>query len=230
MFQLSEELSAAQRDGTLPDVLSVEQVWIDQHKRLKLLGAPLYRPDTTDIDTTHAARPSPERAVAVLREVMALLTKRQVLPRCVRELARELQSRRCDGETLSWATAQLRETVKQSAAVTWNERLGTLAISMGTELIFYWFAAAFIAVPSIMASSLMPSGTTIFFANAPTLFMPALVGLLCRGGPVSSLTGIEVLRQDGCLASRWRCGWRNSVAWLPVTVVAYVTMFAVLGC
>ncbi|MGH7139798.1 MAG: serine/threonine-protein kinase, partial [Pirellulales bacterium] len=90
MLQLSEELAVAEHDGTLPNVSSLEQVWIDQNRRMKLLDAPLCRQGTTDIDTVHAAVPASERAVALLREVMTLLTKLQVLSRRVHKLAGDL--------------------------------------------------------------------------------------------------------------------------------------------
>jgi uncharacterized RDD family membrane protein YckC len=64
--QLSDELSAALEDGTLPRVLSLEQVWVEPSGRVQLLDAPLgpipQQPSEDD----------PHRALKLLRDACRL--------------------------------------------------------------------------------------------------------------------------------------------------------------
>src|SRR5262249_31430605 len=74
--QLTDELVAACDDGSLPEILSVHQVWIDPHGRVQLLGTPLTGDETKVISpdvARHAAEGPEERALRLLRDVSARL-------------------------------------------------------------------------------------------------------------------------------------------------------------
>jgi eukaryotic-like serine/threonine-protein kinase len=61
---LADELTAACADGTLPHLLSLEQVWIDAAGRLQMLDLPLRFPEVA-----HDASEPQHRALALLRQV-----------------------------------------------------------------------------------------------------------------------------------------------------------------
>jgi len=219
LLDLSEELAAAVSDATLPQQLSLDQVWIARGGRLKLLDSPL-----TQYGTTAGAGPAPcrvhsgaadPRAVGLLHEAVLLCTRRQVLPLAVLNFADELAARPATCETLVWAAQWLREAVTQPAALSWDDRLGILAVSMGTELSFY--TAFAVGLPLLLAAFSLPVAKVVLLAPLG-LLVPALVGFAFRGGPVFWLTRIDVLRSDGRRASRWQCGWRSLLAWAPIIV------------
>lgn len=226
LLDLAEELHAAVSDGSLPESLSLEQLWIARGGRLKLLDAPVRAAAETAEDTAIHAGPAVERAIVLLREAVELSTRNQVLPMHVREFADELTRRETNEQALAWAVEQLREAVKQPAALGWDQRLGVLAISMGTELSFYlavavgipWAAVALLNWPVQKSALVIPL----------VLLVPCLVGLAFRGGPAFWLTKIDVLRCDGRRASRWRCAVRGLLAWGPM-MIFYATLGLFMG-
>jgi hypothetical protein len=226
LLDLCEELVGSLGDETLPEVLSLSQVWITRSGRLKLLDVPLTPPGAAALGEATYTGPAAERAVALLREAIALCTRRQIVPRHVLAFADELApSAQAGPERLAWAAAHLRETVTQPAELGWDDRLGILAVSMGTEFSFYLTFALFL--PLVLVGALSIPVTKVALLGPLALLMPALVGFVSRGGPVFWLTSIDVLRFDGRRASRWRCAWRSLVAWTP-TIVVYglLGMFA----
>jgi hypothetical protein len=73
LLQLAEELSAACDDGTLPDVLTPEQVWADRGGRVQLLDWSTQQAPANPED-------APARAVALLAQVAVLLLEGQPRP------------------------------------------------------------------------------------------------------------------------------------------------------
>jgi uncharacterized RDD family membrane protein YckC len=223
LLELCEELNSAVADGTLPKALSLDQLWVTRGGRLKLLDAPL-RPvasanvDESQILSAHTG-PAAQRALALLQEATGLCTRQQILPLHVLAFADELRSRPPTEETLHWAESVLREAVKKPAALGWDDRLGILAVSMGTELSLYMIVV--FALPWLLISWLeRPIAETAAWLPL-ALLVPALMGFIFRGGPAFWLTGIHVLRSDGRRAGRWCCGWRSFVAWAPMLVMYF---------
>jgi uncharacterized RDD family membrane protein YckC len=218
LLDLAEELAAATGDDTLPESLSLDQVWVARGGRAKLLDAPLtsstpsHQAGGAAAIPTDAAGAPVERAVALLREATQLCTEQQVLPAHVQQFASELAVRPPARETLPWAAARLREAVRLPTALGWDDRLGVLAVSMGTESWCYVFMA--VMVPwLVMQVFHWSAGATAVLV--PLLCLaPVAVGAAFKGGPVFWLTKIEVVRNDGRRAGRWRCAWRSLVAWV----------------
>jgi hypothetical protein len=75
--QLTDELATASTEGTLPDTLSSDQVWVGPDGQLQLLDIPLRAPDAEEAS-------GPHRALALLAEVAALVLEGQ--PRAVGEI------------------------------------------------------------------------------------------------------------------------------------------------
>jgi hypothetical protein len=154
--------------------------------------------------------------VGLLCETVELGTREQVLSTRVREFADELRRRPKNEDTLAWAAAQLREAAKQPARLGWDERLGILAVAMGTELSLYLSIAFGLPWLSLR---LFDSSVAVALGLFPcVLLVPAIVGFLFRGGPAFWLTRTEVLRSDGRRATRWRCAARNLLAWTPMLI------------
>ncbi|HET6882592.1 MAG TPA: RDD family protein [Pirellulales bacterium] len=214
LLDLCEELASALADGTLPKVLSLAQIWIGRGGRVRLLDAPLLPLGQAFLDGPAFTGEAAERAVLLLRAAVALCARHQLLPTHMQSFADELAVRPAHEETLAWAAGQLRELVKQPVAVGWDDRLGILAVAIGTELTAYMFLG--------LGLSLLLRG----WLNGPIerlavlvpllLLLPALFGFLFRGGPAFWLARIHVRRSDGRAASRWRCAWRSFLAWSPI--------------
>lgn len=236
LLDLAEELAAAAADETLPPSLSLDQIWITRGGRVKLLDAAIspLRAEGSSTDSPFARLPAADnpfapmsaegRAIALLRQAVALCTGGQLLPAHVRVFADELAARPPARGTLDWAVARLRDVTRQPTALGWDDRLGILAVTMGTEMSVY-FGAAFSLV-WFVTDTLRWSDSAIAATAALAWLLPAIVGFAFRGGPAFWLTGIDVLDTHGRRASRWRCAWRNLVAWTAMTL-PYAIMAAV---
>ncbi|HVX13866.1 MAG TPA: protein kinase [Pirellulales bacterium] len=227
LLDLCEECIAALADGTLPEVLSLSQIWITRSGRLKLLDTPVKPPGAATLNEPTYTGPPAERAVAFFRAAILFCTRRQIVPRHVLAFADELAPSALAGDkTLAWAAAHLREAVMKPAALGWDDRLGILAVSMGSEFSFY-LTFAFV-VPLVLIVALGLPITKVALLAPLTLLMPAVVAFASRGGPAFWLTSIDVLRSDGQRASRWRCAWRNLLAWAPIILI-YGVLGTLLG-
>jgi hypothetical protein len=67
LLDLAEELAASQREGTLPDVLALDRLWVTTAGRVKLLDFPA--PGTAAKSFTSGAMPMANSAAALLRQV-----------------------------------------------------------------------------------------------------------------------------------------------------------------
>jgi eukaryotic-like serine/threonine-protein kinase len=215
LADLAGELAAATRDGTFPAKLSLEQIWVDQGGRVRLLDEPL-RPLAVPAgpDTVAAAAPPAERALALLREAVRACVPGQILPGHAQRIVEELPSRAANQDTLDWAARELQEATEDRAALRWDDRLGILGVSMGTELSAV--LAVSILLPFVVLWSAGVSMACAVASVAATLLLPAIAGFAFRGGPVFRFLGIEVRRVDGRPAGRWRCAWRSLAAWGPL--------------
>ena len=215
---MCEELIAALADGTFPESPSLEQIWITRDGRLKLLDAPIHARRSSPRATTPLNGDTmTEQAVGLLRDAVALCVQRQVLPAYVRRYADELASRPANADTLAWSADKLREAVKRPAAIRWDDRLGVLAVSTGTEFSLYAllaFVASWLVVTQLRYALATSMALSLF-----ALLIPALAGFAFRGGPAFWLTRIQVLGSDGRQASRCRCAMRCLIAWTPMMVL-----------
>jgi len=218
LLQLAEELATASEDGTLPPTLSLEQVWVEPGGRVKLLDAPLnpLQGRTAPADPEQS-QSDVERAVRLLQLVASLCTGGRALPVHARVFAAELAARAPEAGTLTWAVERLRDLSQQHCTLRWDDRLGVLATSMGTEQAVYMLYAWSVASGcSLLTGLSFPLRAVLAIGLA--LSLPAMLGYWLRGGPVFRLTGIAVRRTDQP-AGRMRCSVRNLVAWTPNMLV-----------
>jgi eukaryotic-like serine/threonine-protein kinase len=214
LLALCEELVAAVADGTLPTTLALSQIWIGRGGRLKLLDAPLLPLNQAFGNGQLLTGPAPERAVALLRAAVQLCSQHQVLPTRVLNFTDELATRPATAETLAWAAGELRELVEEPTAIGWDDRLGILAVTIGTELSLYTSLAY--GLPLFLFGKLHWPIERLAILFPLVLILPALMGFVFRGGPAFWLTRIQVLRSDRRPASRRRCAWRSFLAWSPL--------------
>jgi hypothetical protein len=217
LLELSEELDSAAEDGTLPSQLCLDQVWVEPNGRIKLLDAPLRTMANTSNPDPGMDTPEPVAgAVQVLRETTALCSRDAARAVHVQDFIDELQRRPEIASTLTWAAQTLREVSHRRCTLKWDDRLGVLAASMGTEQSFYILYGLLVAVGCAMITTI-PLPLRVALAMSLAISLPALLGFWLRGGPVFRVTGTKV-RNGNRPASRMRCGWRGFVAWAPAMI------------
>lgn len=234
---LADELHAALRDGTLPEGLTVDQVWIQPDGRAMLV-------DQLGVganDKEGAPRSEFDRSRAFLRETaaLALMGGRRLSGERRREVrtaipfhAREILDRLGDGpdayKDLAAPRADL--AASQDHPVEVGRPLRLTQVGAMSALMFFLVAIAFGLTFEIMtgyfakhpvvnisggAVQLTPSKvrTVTCFYLALTSAVLVVSTIASRGGVVLSLTGCGVARRDGLKASRLRCAWRTLLVW-----------------
>ncbi len=137
-----DELRQALEDGTLPETLSLPQIWLDEDGHAKLLDKQL----VNVVESNGSARidhpiaepaetGSVERAVWLVQQLGDLFRRTQVLPSSVQDFLIELEQRPGDETTLVWASEQLKQLSKNIGGLAWDSRLGILGVTMGIELV-----------------------------------------------------------------------------------------------
>lgn len=244
LLELAEELRAAVLDGSLPAGLSLENVHIDRQGRLKLINHVLLWANETPASgprgknvaaaeplksAVSAEGPKPEpvqAACRLLRSALAACRGKAAVPTPDQALQTELSTREDSLETLDWAVAELRQSVRRPSRLRWDHRLGLIAISMFAEFAVYTSAISVIAVLPL----LMPNLSWWWTIGIPTFLLamlPVVLGAWFHGGPVFKFAGVEVLTGAGKPASRLRCAWRSFVVWSPLLLT--LTCFLFLG-
>lgn len=214
---LAHELKNAIEDGTLPRQLSMSQVWMDQDGSLKLIDFPLVNVvvENRPFDAAPQSTVSDDdyRAVELLQQIAQLLLNTKAIPLSGQEVLLELTGRLRDRETLEWAIKKFDELSNQMADLTWDSRMGVLGVSIGVEGLIYGLLATTIFMLFLFW---VPVSATWSFLAALicSSAVPAILGYAVRG-PVFRFMGIDLLNLNGRLASRWRCAFRNLVAWFP---------------
>ncbi len=210
LIDLAEELIAGSEDGTLPKTLTPSQVWLDTSGRLKLLDLPL---SAAQVD-----RPV-DGAVPLLAALVG--NCREVLPGKGLDFLNELTAKPDSLETLKWAHQQLEEIGDNPGPLSWDERMGLLAMSSSTE---YSLLNASMLLVGILCATIFGSRMLLYVI---AMGIPAMLGYFFQGGPVFRVAQVRP-RRKGRVASRWRCAWRSFLAWLPGSLgMALMSLFVV---
>jgi hypothetical protein len=163
---LTDELTSACADGSLPDMLSVHQVWVDEGGRVQLLGTPLSGDDTTVVspDVARHAEENPEqRSMHLLRDVAARLLegearaaeKRRYLKAPMPRYARACLDRLFPGprccEGLREFRDELRQVLNRPAEVSHARRFAHLCV-LGLLMLFSigWLLVFAVTAPYYM--------------------------------------------------------------------------------
>lgn len=225
LLHLAQELSAASTDGTLPETLSLDHVWIDKAGRAKLLDQPL-RAVPSDAAVFDAHSGTQHATAQLYMAVVERCHACSVWPSHAEEFIDELRERSESPDLLAWATGQLSRLLERPATLHWDDRLGLTCISLATEL---WIYPSLILLLGMLIGRWMAisEGARLAIHLPLCLALPAIVAFIGRGGPVFRLLHVEVRAAAGGKASRWRCAWRDFWAWLPWTLGWGMTASAV---
>lgn len=240
--EIAYELAEAQEDGTTPERLSVQSVWVDQAGRAKLLDQPLLPLADPPASDDSPDQPSAEVAgneilttqesssgLAPFDLIAGLLDEfinHQVVPAHVLTFRKELDVLRLEWVSLRTVGKRLGDLADHPSAWRWDDRLGVLAISTGTE-----YATAFSVGPTIafLVAYFFDIGAVSIAALMLAIgsAVAIMLGAIFSGGPIFRLTGVLVRRNKTLEpASRLRCAFRNWVTWLPP--ILFMTCLAVV--
>jgi hypothetical protein len=224
--QLAAELAAAQKDGSLPGQLSLDQFWVQPDGRLQLLDFPPGR--ATEL--TNAIGLLGLSATALLEGVPRtpndLSPVRAPLPRHAdRLVARLLGAPAAIGSPAEFAD-ELAATRGLPARVTRPLRGVQLAIQAGLlapGLAVMFALAGLYSVFATLESDPVPLVRRDWWAAcAAILLWPAVwtaTAFALRGGLSYLVAGIRVVRTVGGPAARQRCLLRSLVTWGPVALL-----------
>jgi hypothetical protein len=223
LLDLAEELAAACSDGTLPESLAVDQVWIQPDGSAHLLDLLAPSPST---DTAQAPQGTDqERALGLLFRTAALGLEggrrrnhddlapiHAAIPEHDARLLDRLHGAGEPYPDVETFVGDLRAGEDRPTEVNASMRVAHLGLQ---------------------AVALSPGLATMFLAASPSrapwsLDFPIILAwplvwevwaTLMRGGWLLRPFGIVVARFDSRPAERWRCGLRAALAWLPATTL-----------
>lgn len=240
---LTEELAAACADGTLPNVLTPHQLWVQADGRIMLLGTPLEGSD----DEVAVQGDEPESAESDDMEARALDFLRRVtivalegaprtpaaapgpihapLPIHVEELLGRLSGAGAPYASLAEWRHELEATRERPTEVTRLRRAGHLAL---TTLLLHIPIGGPSALLLGLLAMLLASSQDMAEADRPEVLAVGLsyigvhVGFwviwafIFRGGYAFWRGGLALRCADGSLPARWRCALRALLVWTPV--------------
>ncbi len=229
---LADELLAALADGTLPEHMSLDQLWLDRSGGLRLVDFPLWRQhpfaESAELSLTPASSDTSdiERAWRLLKEVAARCRLDLETPGSAVDYLTVLPTKSETVEELQVAAKQLREFSKIPYRLNWDNRLGMIAVSALVEmsLLMAWTFVASWYAASLMGYNFAPTLALSFVVAA---ILPAILGYVCQGGIAFSLSEFEARSLRTRKASRIRSAVRCVVAWLPF--ILPIVIVRVLG-
>jgi hypothetical protein len=236
--ELTEELIAASADGTLPETLSVSQVWVQPEGPAQLLDIP-WRNDAD----SGMARPEDRaddhgRALAFLRQVTIMALEgaprpagdwsgpvRAPVPVHAADMLSRLFGDGAPAEVLTQWRKDLETTRDQPTEVTRGRRAAHLGLT--TLLLHLTFGGPIILllVPMLLLaygwrnSKIETDNLGLDVAMTMIWFFPlawAAWSFAFRGGYAFWRGGLHLRRADGRKAARWQCAGRVLLVWVPV--------------
>jgi hypothetical protein len=244
LLDLADELNRALADGTLPDALSVDQVWVQVDGSV-LLADPLVAPQPSP-ELTRPAVPARERALDLLRKTAALALEggrrrpslapasiQAAVPVHAARMLDRLIGRPRPGDLpyddIAAVLADLEADRDKPTEVDWVRRAVHLipsaaAILPSLVLLFFLAIPAVPILPGplhrlVEETHLDGSPRTAVLAVVVVTLAWVIWAMIARGGWLLGLAGVALVRYDSRLAGRWRCGWRALLAWGPIAAL-----------
>ncbi len=237
---LLDELDTACRDGTLPDGLTLDQVWIQPDGRAMIvdqLGL------SAESSSSGATLPGDEqRALDFLYGATCLAleggrrrhpSRREVIHAALPEHARKLLDSLFDRKSGPIDFRRIREEVLQSRDLPLEVSRGMRATQLGAmaAVTLLGLGLQFHFVSRVLNGSLethgllMPSSRTLPLTQEQTRVVGYIsvlalallwisLAILFRGSLTMKVLGLCLRCQDGRPAARWRCALRATVIWL----------------
>jgi hypothetical protein len=236
---LAEELAASCADGTLPQSLTVDQVWLRPDGRVQLLGERLTGPADNGGEPWKTTGEE-ERALEFLRQVAPAALEsslraaddgtgpiRAPVPVHAAQILDRLLGVRKPYKTVEQFLNDLDSTRDRPTEVTRLRRAGHLALT-AVLLHLPLFLPLFLLIITLAAllddreNYQHPSPQASQVAYAAIIFCTAfwvVWAFLFRGGYAYWRGGIMLRRADGRKAARWQCAYRALLVWGPVAVL-----------
>jgi hypothetical protein len=225
LAQLTDELAAAHADGTLPEMLTLDQVLIRSDGAVELLDAP-----ATETVTASAAV-ADDRALTLLRDFTVLTLEGRVRP------ADDIEESIHRPLPLHAAAvlARLFGPSRGAAAVeAFRERLAAIAgrsarVSLPLRAFHLLVQGVLLFVlffVGIILDNLTRKIGPRWIAEPASWFPIATsIGVACllRGGPSFSMAGVALVRSDGRPAARWQAAVRSALVWGQMLIPLLVT-------
>ena len=220
MLEIVEEVREAIDDGTLPETLTLPQVWMDKEGHARLLDRQLVhvvnQKDSNGLDQKSNVETEPvEKAVGLVKQLGDLIQRTTIIPESAQEFLTELAVRPSTTSTLAWASNRLKSLSKKLPSLTWDNRIGILAASLGVELVALIILTGLIFLFCFYVAPI-PNHFKLLVGIGLGLMIPATLGYKFQGGPVFHFMGIQVCNLRGQPASKLLCGIRNAVSWFPM--------------
>jgi hypothetical protein len=221
--QLIDELLEACEDGTLPQTLGVDQIWVQPNGRLQLLGTALSEPSAD-------AEPQPtggeeERALELLRRVAVLALEgtsrppgsptepvRAPLPEHAAVWLDRLLGVQEPYNALGHVQFDLTATRDRPTQVSRAARVAHL--SLQALLHVPGLLVLFTAGGALLARAGFNAWGLLFLGLCPVCWI--LWAYAWRGGLTFHLMGLSLVRRNGRKAWRLQCAWRALLVWAPV--------------
>lgn len=212
--ELAAELAAAVDDGTLPDTLFFDQVWLGRDGHVKVLDSILQR-EAGNAPSSEGGH----SGTGLLKLVVQAFSRDQVLPGHARDLIDELATRSDGPETLHWTADRLQETENEPVEIKWRDRMGIIGLSMALDgVVIGVVVNVLIWLLRIGYPDLPQLVRVIWFSVPPTMLVAFALGASLRGGLAFRMMKIEVQQTNGQPARRMQCGIRYLVTYLPLAI------------
>ena len=226
LLDLTDEMRAAQTDGSLPARLSPDRVWITADNHAKLMDfSPPGVSQQQDLTASTSQDFLRQVAASALEGRPTSLDESRTSPIAVPLAlhARAFLDSLPKIADLKEALENLKSSLSKPAIVT---RVRRLVLALGYMA---WPVSSLLTVglaTAALTSELISTRISLLIAIGCSLFTLYLVtifalgsALLFRGGLLMYLTGVTVVNRDGTPASRGRVFWRNLIAVLPLIVL-----------
>ena len=210
--KLALELDACLHDGTLPRTLGMDQLWLDKMGSTRLLDFPLVSPATAPPQVADEVN----RAWQLFREIIGRCRWNNETPGEVADYLSELETQTPTQKTFGNVYERLKEAVKSPFRLDWDRRLGLLAISMGTELVFFSTTSFLLAYAASYLIGNIYAAAAV--AGLASIVFPGVVGHVFEGGLAFWVSGFQVRNVKTRKVARFRAGIRSLIAWLPLTI------------
>jgi eukaryotic-like serine/threonine-protein kinase len=239
LIELADELTASVQDGTLPDFLTLEQIWIEPDGCLQLVdplggSSPPKKPIAAESEPNRSALRFLVRAAALALEGGAAQSKgvpqkiRAAVPIHARLILDRLLGDGRSYETIAHAKADLEATRGLPTELGLASRIVRSIGYVGGIVMRVLIAAlALLATEKVLGEASaweVGNGIPPFYWRAAAICLIAwpLWGFATKGGLASRVNGMGLVRADGKIASRFRCAWRELMVWIPLAAILFL--------
>jgi hypothetical protein len=226
LHDLAGELVASCADGTLPETLSVDQVWVQPDGSAQL------------VDVLAAVAPAggtvaqaPDRALGLLREAAALALeggrrRPGTTPTAIRAVvpghAVVMLDRLCGGDNRYDDVAAFLRDLDANRDLPTEVGVGPRGAQLALSAALLLPGILLFSYSSWTAENLTP-GVTAKVVAWPVVWV--IWAFLTEGGFASRLAGLTTVRSDGRPAGPLRCAGRSALLWGPVSALLLLSVW-----